>query len=82
METNEVEAPWGRLPNCIVRPVNGPHGIGQASRKNHDDRLAGGKQVGAIIYCLSAGTFMDANGDGVGDFQGLQCSPRIAGRHG
>ncbi|MPW10064.1 trehalose synthase [Paraburkholderia sp. CNPSo 3155] len=24
-----------------------------------------------IIYCLSVGTFMDANGDGVGDFQGL-----------
>jgi maltose alpha-D-glucosyltransferase / alpha-amylase len=25
----------------------------------------------AVIYCLSVGTFMDANGDGVGDFQGL-----------
>ncbi len=25
----------------------------------------------AIIYCLSVETFMDANGDGVGDFQGL-----------
>jgi maltose alpha-D-glucosyltransferase/alpha-amylase len=25
----------------------------------------------AIIYCLSVGTFMDANGDGIGDFQGL-----------
>jgi maltose alpha-D-glucosyltransferase/alpha-amylase len=25
----------------------------------------------AIIYCLSVGTFLDANGDGVGDFQGL-----------
>ncbi|MHB9836358.1 alpha-amylase family protein [Paraburkholderia terrae] len=25
----------------------------------------------AIIYCLSVGTFMDANGDGVGDFQGV-----------
>ena len=25
----------------------------------------------AIIYCLSVGTFMDANGDGCGDFQGL-----------
>jgi maltose alpha-D-glucosyltransferase / alpha-amylase len=24
-----------------------------------------------VIYCLSVGTFMDANGDGVGDFQGL-----------
>jgi maltose alpha-D-glucosyltransferase/alpha-amylase len=25
----------------------------------------------AIIYCLSVGTFMDANGDGIGDFEGL-----------
>jgi maltose alpha-D-glucosyltransferase/alpha-amylase len=25
----------------------------------------------AIIYCLSVGSYMDANGDGVGDFQGL-----------
>lgn len=25
----------------------------------------------AIVYCLSVGTYMDANGDGVGDFQGL-----------
>jgi maltose alpha-D-glucosyltransferase/alpha-amylase len=25
----------------------------------------------ALIYCLSVETFMDANGDGVGDFQGL-----------
>src|SRR5258706_885385 len=24
-----------------------------------------------VIYCLSVGSFMDANGDGVGDFQGL-----------
>ncbi len=26
----------------------------------------------AIIYCLSVGTFMDANGDGIGDFAGLE----------
>ncbi len=25
----------------------------------------------AVIYCLSVATFMDANADGVGDFQGL-----------
>ena len=25
----------------------------------------------AIIYCLSVGTYMDANGDGIGDFHGL-----------
>ena len=25
----------------------------------------------AIIYCVSVGTFMDANGDGIGDFKGL-----------
>jgi maltose alpha-D-glucosyltransferase/alpha-amylase len=25
----------------------------------------------AIVYCLHVGTFMDANGDGIGDFEGL-----------
>jgi len=25
-----------------------------------------------VIYCLSVGTYMDANGDGVGDFRGLE----------
>jgi len=25
----------------------------------------------AVIYCLSVGNFMDANGDGIGDFQEL-----------
>src|SRR5207253_1338352 len=25
----------------------------------------------AVIYCLSVGTYMDASGDGTGDFQGL-----------
>jgi maltose alpha-D-glucosyltransferase / alpha-amylase len=25
----------------------------------------------AVVYCLSVGSYMDANGDGVGDFQGL-----------
>ncbi len=25
----------------------------------------------AVIYCLSVGTYMDANGDGIGDFSGL-----------
>ncbi|MCQ1571286.1 alpha-amylase family protein [Neorhizobium galegae] len=26
----------------------------------------------AVVYCLSVETFMDADGDGIGDFQGLQ----------
>lgn len=26
----------------------------------------------AVIYCLSVATFMDANGDGIGDFEGLE----------
>jgi maltose alpha-D-glucosyltransferase / alpha-amylase len=26
----------------------------------------------AVVYCLSVGTYMDANGDGVGDFRGLE----------
>src|SRR6267142_4794539 len=25
----------------------------------------------SVFYCLSVGTFMDANGDGIGDFKGL-----------
>jgi maltose alpha-D-glucosyltransferase / alpha-amylase len=25
----------------------------------------------AVIYCLNVGTFMDSNGDGMGDFEGL-----------
>src|SRR6202035_2515725 len=25
----------------------------------------------AIVYCLSVGTYLDTNADGVGDFQGL-----------
>ena len=25
----------------------------------------------AVIYCVDVETFMDGNGDGVGDFQGL-----------
>ena len=25
----------------------------------------------AVIYCLSVGTYMDSNGDGIGDFKGL-----------
>ena len=25
----------------------------------------------AIFYCLSVGTYMDSNADGIGDFQGL-----------
>ncbi len=24
-----------------------------------------------VFYCLSVGTYMDANGDGIGDFKGL-----------
>ncbi|MGF7161615.1 maltose alpha-D-glucosyltransferase/alpha-amylase [Rhodoligotrophos appendicifer] len=34
----------------------------------------------ALIYCLSVETFMDANGDGVGDFQGL--ARRVEYLHG
>ena len=25
----------------------------------------------AVVYCLNVATFMDSNGDGVGDFEGL-----------
>jgi maltose alpha-D-glucosyltransferase/alpha-amylase len=26
----------------------------------------------AIVYCLDVETYMDANGDGIGDFEGLE----------
>ena len=29
----------------------------------------------AIVYCLSVGTYMDANGDDIGDFPGLAIRP-------
>ena len=37
----------------------------------------------AVIYCLSVGTYMDSNGDGVGDFAGLmrRLDYLQAGRH-
>ena len=25
----------------------------------------------AVVYCLSVATYMDSNGDGIGDFQGV-----------
>ena len=31
----------------------------------------------AVIYCLSVGTFMDANGDGIGDFAGPDAPARL-----
>jgi 1,4-alpha-glucan branching enzyme len=40
---------------------------GQAWSTNHDDL----RYKNGVIYCLSVGTYMDANGDGVGDFKGL-----------
>src|SRR5436190_1004889 len=34
----------------------------------------------AVIYCLSVDAYMDANGDGTGDFPGLIASPRLPAR--
>jgi hypothetical protein len=31
----------------------------------------------AVIYCLSVGTYMDSNGDGIGDFKGLMRRSRL-----
>jgi len=41
-----------------IRPARGPM-INDLWYKN------------AVIYCLSVGTYMDSNGDGIGDFKGL-----------
>ena len=35
----------------------------------------------AVIYCLDVDTFMDGNGDGIGDFAGPDRAPRLPGRH-
>ena len=37
----------------------------------HDSVVSDLWYKNAVIYCLSVGAFMDANGDGVGDFEGL-----------
>src|SRR5947209_10793642 len=45
-----------------------------APRRNHRGRSRMIDDLwykNAIIYCLSVGTYMDANGDGIGDFKGL-----------
>ena len=36
----------------------------------------------AVIYCLSVATYMDANGDGIGDFQGLDAPAGLSAGHG
>ena len=36
----------------------------------------------AVVYCLSVATYMDANGDGVGDFQGPGAAARFLAGHG
>ena len=36
----------------------------------------------AVVYCLSVGTYMDANADGIGDFQGLMRAGRDSEDHG
>ncbi len=35
----------------------------------------------SIIYSLDVETFMDANHDGIGDFEGLSLSPRLSRQH-
>ena len=32
----------------------------------------------AVIYCLSVGTYMDADGDGIGDFRGLDAAAGLS----
>ena len=38
----------------------------------------------AVIYCLAVGTYMDSNGDGIGDFKGYAPArlPAWSRRHG
>ena len=36
----------------------------------------------AVVYCLSVATYMDANGDGIGDFKGLIAPAGLSAGHG
>jgi maltose alpha-D-glucosyltransferase / alpha-amylase len=49
----------------------GPPGLNSLLNKRNAIMIKDLWYKNAIIYCLSVGTYMDANGDGVGDFQGL-----------
>jgi maltose alpha-D-glucosyltransferase / alpha-amylase len=55
-----AKSPPGRFSplRLCFRPASGPM-INDLWYKN------------AVIYCLSVGTYMDSNGDGIGDFKGL-----------
>lgn len=80
-------SPWWRPQNLLGRPSDYfgyliSHRKSQARNRIKDEGVALSPNEGppmisdlwyknAVIYCLSVGTYMDANGDGIGDFQGL-----------
>jgi maltose alpha-D-glucosyltransferase/alpha-amylase len=54
--------------------------VGRVARRSRTGHAGSGRPTpaindlwykNAVIYCLSVGTYMDANGDGIGDFEGL-----------
>src|SRR5690242_6794313 len=56
-----------------LRPATGPGAaIESNSRSVTASMINDLWYKNGVIYCLSVGTYMDANGDGIGDFQGLQ----------
>src|SRR4051794_1308711 len=59
----------GREPPSPLALITQPPHLGGASRLRRmiDDLW----YKNGVFYCLSVGTYMDANGDGIGDFKGL-----------
>jgi maltose alpha-D-glucosyltransferase/alpha-amylase len=45
--------------------------VAQPTQQTGDDVIKDLWYKDAIVYCLHVGTYMDANGDGIGDFEGL-----------
>src|SRR5690606_22465426 len=63
---------WGWRPSCTALP---PH---SGATSQHQDLHPGGEPMipdlwfrNAVIYSLDVDTFMDSDGDGIGDFEGL-----------
>src|SRR5262252_3497588 len=58
-------SPWFMLAG------QGARGMVLAKRLNERSMINDLWYKNSIVYCLSVGTFMDSNGDGIGDFEGL-----------
>jgi maltose alpha-D-glucosyltransferase / alpha-amylase len=58
-----------RLPSQILHLKSA--GTGESRNEKKPQMINDLWYKNAVVYCLSVGTYMDANGDGIGDFEGL-----------